>query len=192
MSTNREDINNLSNKELSVLLRHQCYIGLDGKIKTEPIEKKPEGDSMEIHKWLSQESKDIGLTEEEITKDSMMFNLNYNKNEKTENKTWYIHRTSEKRNCELYIFIIANCCLSTNETSGDKFKRSYFTKSDAIKIRDILNKKREGKTYLWIVSNDTSKIGTVPLKTEANKNYDQCEEKTADQMFENLGYSCEF
>lgn len=64
--TNREKyIDKLSDKEFGKLLRHKCYIGLDGKIKTEPIEEKPEGDSMEIHNWLSQEAEEEKI---ELTK----------------------------------------------------------------------------------------------------------------------------
>lgn len=76
------------------------------------------------------------------------------KGEKVEDK-WIIHRTLRKKNKEIYIMHFNEISFEKYHQFGFDYNRKsaqQFTEQEAIRIRDMLNIKRVGKRYLWVIS----------------------------------------
>lgn len=88
-------------------------------------------------------------------------------NEEQEVETYIVHRTLRKKNCEVYICNAEDAEFNTKVwdygygdrmiacelcTTYKKANAKRYTKEEAIKVRDELNKERVGREYLWVIS----------------------------------------
>lgn len=65
---------------------------------------------------------------------------------------WIVHRTSRKQNREIYITSYVNERVEVAKYEFNKNDAMRYIETEAIKIRDELNKDRQGKRYLWVIS----------------------------------------
>lgn len=177
MATNRERyINGLSNKELGILLSNKCYIGPDRRIKIERINEKIGMDSIEIYNWLSQEveeDKDIKTTKDEFEEKT-----------KTDANQDFIIKEIQKisdrldkveKNVKDLDFDDSEYCHMSHEL----IKRVEKLEKYSLVARDLIL--TESKT-------PNMKEDSIHDVIIDGYSYGTMETKTANQMFEELGY----
>ena len=77
--------------------------------------------------------------------------------EQHEEKKYIIHRTLRKTGEEVYVNNLTGFLITTLPTERNLYGNvealaTIFTLKKAIEFRDILNESREGKQYIWVIS----------------------------------------